>query len=124
MGDSFTPQINLSKVKIVIISLILGMIGIIGSVKLHNRFISHRQGPPPAVALLEPDPPPTWRKFSLGETLLTPHRNDYTAVLVAGVLPADFYLVKFISDLSKSSHIHASLLFTKEEVDRAHSTRN
>ena len=65
-----------------------------------------------------------WKVRSVGDTLLTPMRDDYTAVIVHAVMEGNFYNVRLLSDPSKYLHIHASLLFSKEEVDASRVDKN
>lgn len=116
-----------------ILGFILGAAGIAG----HWFLTKLRPVPTAAVDLLVPQPinfvapeqpavdtTGAWKVRSVGDTLLTPMRDDYTAVIVHAVVDGNFYNVRLLSDPSKYLHIHASLLFSKEEVDASRSSKN
>ena len=116
-----------------ILGFILGVAGAAG----HWFFTKPRPGPAPATELLRPEPAApismatrgvdtagAWMIRSVGDTLLTPTQDDYAAVVVHTVMEGNFYNVRLLSDPSKYLHVHASLLFSKEEVDASRTSRN
>ena len=119
-----------------ILGFILGAAGITG----HWFFTKLRPCPSPAMEMLQPDAvilstscvdvnadiavSVNWKVWVVGDTLLTPMRNDYAAVIVHAVMEDNFYNVRLLSDSSKYLHIHASLLFSKAELDASYAVRN
>lgn len=119
-----------------ILGFILGAAGIIG----HWFFTKLRPAPSSAIEILKEDMSTlstscaneyidtsavNWKVFAVGDTLLTPMLNDYVAVVIHAVMEDNFYNVRLLSDTSKYLHIHASLLFLKDEIDASStSTRN
>lgn len=84
-----------------------------------------RPGPLPASSLLEPadepesqETPPRkeWKTHAVGSILFTPYKTNYTAVVVHAVMEGDFYNVRLLIDPSLHMHVHASLLYTREEI--------
>ena len=113
------------------LAIILGIIAVGAGIKAHSYLVRNRPGPQPALSLLtEPSPTrkvdyvPEWKKHELGDILLTPMKDDYAAVLVHAVMEGNFYNVRLLSDPSRHMHVHASLLFTKEEIDESNRTKN
>ena len=114
------------------LSAILGIIAGATSIAAHWFMTKARPGPQPALHLLHDSPGSSykddivveWKKYALGELLLTPMKSDYAAVIVHAVMEGNFYNVRLVSDPSKHMHVHASLLFTKEEVDASNRTKN
>lgn len=118
-----------------LLGFILGAAGITG----HWFFTKLRRGPSPAIETLQHDAAilstscadvhidtaaANWKVWSVGDTLLTPMRNDYAAVIVHAVMEDNFYNVRLLSDSSKYLHIHASLLFSKDEIDASNTHKN
>lgn len=116
-----------------ILGFILGAAGITG----HWFLTKMRPGPAPAGELLNPEPAApvsmatsavdstaAWKVRCVGDTLLTPMKDDYAAVVVHAVMEGNFYNVRLLSDPSKYLHVHASLLFSKEEVDASRVDKN
>lgn len=113
------------------IAIILGIFAAGIGMKLHSYFIAQRPGPEPALSLLsEPylaedmNEGIVWKKHSQGDVLLTPMKDDYVAVLVHAVMEGNFYNVRLLSDPSKHIHVHATQLFTREEIEVSKRTEN
>ena len=116
------------------LSAILGIIVGATGVAAHWFMTKLRPGAPTAVELVNFSQPrdegvvessaADWKKRGVGDMLLTPMKDDYAAVIVHAVMEGNFYNVRLVSDPSKHMHVHASLLFSKEEVDTSRIHKN
>jgi hypothetical protein len=115
-------------------TLILSILCGGAAIKLHSYFTSKKPFPPTALDLWESPPPISstrvveWRTHKLGDTLYTPigdgTKGSFEAVTVYGVMEGNFYHVRFVSDPTKHTQLHSSLLFTREDLDISNRTKN